>query len=258
MEYKPVQLNYEEFGQGVPLILIHGFPLDHSIWQPVVAMLESHTRIILPDLRGFGASPLGEEGSSMRLMAEDIAALMDGLKIERAILAGHSMGGYVCLNFARVYPRRLLGLALVATQAAEDTLERRQARLATSAEVKRKGVRIVAGSMPAKLSSQPDLQEPLKKLILKAPSKGVQAALKGMAERPDATDWLTEITVPTAVIVGKQDMLISPERSRTMVQMLNHAWLVEIAGASHMPMMETPRELAEALLQLVKLAKPAG
>jgi len=258
MECRPVQLNYEEFGQGVPLILIHGFPLDHSIWQPVVALLESHARLILPDLRGFGKSPLDEEVSSMRLMAEDIAALMDGLKIEKAILAGHSMGGYVCLNFARVYPRRLLGLALVATQAAEDTLERRQARLATAAEVKRKGVRVVAGSMPARLTNQPDLLEPLKKLILKTPSKGVQAALKGMAERPDATDWLTEITVPSAVIAGAQDTLIPPGRSKTMAQMLNHAWLVEIAGASHMPMMESPVEVADALLQLVKLAKSAG
>ncbi len=257
MDCKPVQLNYEEFGQGVPLILIHGFPLDHSIWLPVLEWLTPHTRVILPDLRGFGKSPLCEEVSTMRLMAEDIAGLMDSLKTEKAILVGHSMGGYVALNFARVYPRRLLGLGLVATQAAADTLERRQARLASAAEVKRKGVRVVAGSMPAKLTTDASLHEPLRALIQKAPSKGVQAALKGMAERADATDWLTEITVPAVVIAGEKDALIPPERSRTMTQMLNHAWLVEIASASHMPMMEAPQQVAQALLQLIKLAKPA-
>lgn len=254
MACTPVQLSFDDFGQGVPLILIHGFPLDRSIWTPVVEMLKPHARVILPDLRGFGQSPLGEEVSTMRLMAEDIAALMDTLGIEKAVLAGHSMGGYVCLNFARAYPRRLLGLGLVATQAAADTLERRQARLATAAEMKRKGIRVVANSMPQKLTTQVDFHEPLKKLIQKNTVKGVQAALLGMAERPDATDWLAEITVPTAVIAGAQDTLISPERSKTMAQMLNHAWLVEISNASHMPMMEAPQEVAEALLQLVRLS----
>lgn len=255
MTCEPVKLYFEESGSGTPVILIHGFPLDHTIWLPVVEHLKSHARLILPDLRGFGQSPMCEDVSSMRLMAEDIHAVMDQLGIEKAILVGHSMGGYASLAFARVFPRRLLGLGLVTTQAAADTLERRQARLTMAADVKRKGVKAYANPMAAKYTCAPEWIEPIKELMLKSQPAGVIAALKGMAERPDATDWLTEIKVPCAVVVGTQDALIPPERTRSMVQMLNHAWLVEIPNAGHMPMLETPQVVANALIQLVNLAK---
>lgn len=255
MDYKPVKLNFIEFGKGVPIILIHGFPLDHSIWLPVVPLLQEKARVILPDLRGFGQSPVVAEDGNMRTMAEDIANLMDDLGLEKAILVGHSMGGYVCLNFARAFPQRLMGLGLVATQAAGDSLERRQARLVMAEDVKRKGVKSIADGMATRLTNQPELAQSMKRLILKAPTRGVMAALHGMAERADATDWLVEMVVPTVVIAGTEDALIPIERSRTMAQMLNHAWLVEVSGASHMPMMEAPEQVAAALLQLVQLAK---
>lgn len=255
MEHKPVKLEFEEFGAGMPVILIHGFPLDHSTWLPVVDLLKTHCRLILPDLRGFGGSPVVEKDGSMRAMAEDVACLMDDHKLEKAILAGHSMGGYVCLNFARAYPQRLMGLAFVTTQAAGDAPERRQARLVMADEVRRKGVKAIAEGMASKLTNRVELLEPLKQLILKAPQKGVIAALRGMAERPDATDWLAEIIVPAVVIAGTEDAIMPMERSQTMVQMLQHAWLVQVKGGAHMPMLETPEVVAEALLQLIRLAK---
>ena len=126
MEINPVDLFYKEYGQGTPVIFLHGFPFDHSIWEPLVPLLSKDARMILPDLRGFGRSPVTEDIYSMRLLAEDVLHLMDHLKIEKAVLVGHSMGGYVSLAFAHAYPGRLLGLGLVATQAAADGPERRQ------------------------------------------------------------------------------------------------------------------------------------
>lgn len=255
MEHKPVKLKFEEFGAGIPVILIHGFPLNHTTWLPVVNLLKAHCRLILPDLRGFGGSPVVEKDGSMRAMAEDIACLMDDLKLEKAVLAGHSMGGYVCLNFARAYPQRLLGLALVTTQSVGDAPERRQARLVMAEDVRRKGNKAIAESMAARLTNRAELHEPLKQLILNTPPKGVIAALHGMAERPDSTDWLAEIVVPAVVIAGTEDAIMPMERSQTMAQMLNHAWLVEVNGGAHMPMLEMPEVVADALLQLIRLVK---
>ena len=124
MEFQPVDLFYNEQGQGTPVILLHGFPFNHTIWQPVMPLLAEHARLIMPDLRGFGQSPVTDGVYSMRLMAEDVVALMDKLGLEKAVLVGHSMGGYISLAFAQAYPNRLLGLGLVATQDSSDLPEK--------------------------------------------------------------------------------------------------------------------------------------
>ena len=196
MDLVPVELYYEEFGQGFPVILMHGYPLNHTIWMPVVERLQAHARVITPDLRGHGKSPVTDGEYSMRLMAEDIHALMNRLDIPKAVLVGHSMAGYVSLAFARAYPGRLAGLAMVASQAEADSPEKRQGRYITAEEVGRKGVRQVAKSMLPKLTPRKELTADLMEIMLKTPKKGVIGTLKGMAERPDALEWLAEIEVP--------------------------------------------------------------
>jgi len=188
----------------------------------------------------------------MRLIAEDVLTLLDTLKIERAILIGHSMGGYASLAFAQAYPHRLAGLGLVCTQAGADAPERRQARYQTAEEVGRKGVKVVAENMAPKLTKNPELVKPLQKLIMQNKPKGIIASLKGMAERPDALGWLSAISVPAVVLAGKADGLVSPERAQTMTQLLGKAWLVELPGVGHMPMMEAPQATADALNQLIQ------
>jgi 3-oxoadipate enol-lactonase len=255
MEHKlePVNLYYEEIGQGVPLVLIHGFPMDHSIWQPVLPKLSKCAHVILPDLRGFGKSPAPKGTYTMRLMAEDILRLLDQLKIEKAVLVGHSMGGYVALSFARAYPQRLAGLGLVASQAEADAPERRQSRLNIADEVDRKGVKVVADGMPVKLTSNVELAAQLHELIhATATPEGVAGCMRGMADRPDATGWLGEIAAPSVVIAGAQDGLIPVQKSHDMDTLLGRSWLVVIEGAGHMPMMEAPERVADALMQLVK------
>lgn len=252
MELNPVQLYFEEHGQGIPVVLVHGFPLDHTIWEPLLPILKEKARIILPDMRGHGASPVIEGPSSMRLMAADIAALLDKLDIDKAILVGHSMGGYVGLAFAHAYPNRLAGLGLIATQAAADTPERRQDRLNLADEIGRKGVRHLAENMSIRLTTRRELSPALRTLILKINPKGAIGALKGMADRPDLTDFLPSITIPSLVLAGSDDVIMPIERPQTMAKMLARAWFVEIHSAGHLPMMEYPQQVAEALDQLIE------
>ncbi len=251
MTYLPVNLAYEERGEGTPVILAHGFPLDRSIWYPILPKLSEKAHVVLPDLRGHGQSPVPDGVYSMRLMAEDLVALMDQLKIEKAVLAGHSMGGYVSLAFARAYPNRLAGLALVATQAAADSPERRAGREKMVDEVRRKGIKAVAQSMAPVLTCRADLVDNVHKIIMGMNPKGVRNSLKGIAERPNAQEWLSTVTVPAVVIAGAEDKLIPIERGKIMAQLLGRAWLVEVNGAGHLPMMEQPEAVSEAILQLI-------
>ncbi len=255
MEINPVALSYEEHGEGTAVILLHGFPFDRTIWEPVVPLLHDHARLILPDLRGFGSSPVTDDVYSMRLQAEDVLHLMDDLKIEKAVLVGHSMGGYISLAFAHTYPQRLLGLGLVATHAAADNPERRQSRNKTAESVRHKGARVVASSMVKTLTPKQELVEPITKLILNAQPAGIVGALKGMAERPDLTGELRRITVPALALYGTSDQLLNKAPVEMMVQMLPKGWLVEVPNAGHMLMMEEPKLVADSLLQLLQMVQ---
>src|SRR3990170_6358119 len=181
MNIKPVELAYEEIGQGTPVLLVHGFPVDHTIWLQVAEGLKDEARVIMPDLRGFGDSPDSNEVFTMRLLAEDLLALIDRLKLEKVVLVGHSMAGYAVLAFAHAYPNRLAGLGLVATQADADSPERRQSRLVTAREAKRRGVGYVTSGMAAKLTQNETIQRQVKELMLNNRTGSLINSLKGMA-----------------------------------------------------------------------------
>ncbi|MCX6038243.1 MAG: alpha/beta fold hydrolase [Chloroflexi bacterium] len=203
-----LELAYERQGRGTPLVLIHGYPLDHTIWNPVVPLLEAGFDLILPDLRGFGQSGAVRTRYLLTDMAADLAALLDFLKIKTAVIAGHSMGGYVALAFARCYPSRLRGLGLVASQAIADPPDRKAVRYQMADRVEANGVGEVAESMPALLTADADLQAALKQLILRQPPEGVAGALRAMADRPDSTDILPTFDFQVAIIHGLADKII--------------------------------------------------
>jgi pimeloyl-ACP methyl ester carboxylesterase len=252
----PVDLAYEEHGQGFPLVLLHGFPLNRTIWYPILPELAEQARVILPDLRGFGQTPVeGDDVYSMRLLAEDVARLLDRLEIERAAVVGHSMGGYVALAFAHAYPHRLAGLGLVASRPEPDSPEKRQTRFVSARNVRRYGVKSLARKMPMTLTDDPQLGEALNNLICSADSTAVAAALKGMADRDDATDWLAGIKVPALVVAGENDHMIPLPAVQSFVNFLPRGWLVTVPNAGHMPMMEAPEIVAEALKQLLRHAE---
>ncbi len=246
-----VPLFYERRGRGTPLLLLHGYPLDHSIWEPLVQQLETRADLILPDLRGFGRSGISNGKYSIEEMAADVGALLDHLKIEKAIIAGHSMGGYIALAFAKALPERTTGLGLISSQAASDTPERRAGRYQTLEQVKAQGVSVVADAMTQKLTPNPELHSKIDAIIRAQKPEGVMGALRALAERPDFTPDLPRFQLPVAIIHGLEDALIPVERAREVYRTLPEGYMVELNGVGHMPMMEAPRSTAEALESLL-------
>lgn len=240
-------LAYERRGSGTPLVLIHGFPLDHTIWEDVIPLLESEFDLILPDLRGFGESSTVKFPYMMTDMAQDLAALLDALGVEKASLAGHSMGGYVALAFAKQYPERVDNLALVASQAASDSPERKKGRYKTAADVTEKGVRVVVEAMIEKLTASRRVQACIRPIMERQNVSGVVGALKAMAEREDCSAFLGAFDRPVILIHGDADQLIPIDRALEIKNFAPSAFLNVLSGGGHMPMLEMPQETALAL-----------
>ena len=246
------KLNYQEFGQGKPLALLHGYPLDHTIWLKLVPYLEKECRLVLPDLRGHGKSPAPKGTYSMRALAEDVARLLDTLAIEKTVLAGHSMGGYIAIAFARYFPDRLSALALVASHAYADSPEKKASRLSSIPIVEKEGAFPVVKDMPEKLSYNKDVVRFIRHIINNANQDGVIGVLAGMAERPDSIEFLSGIDLPVWIVAGQEDQLISVETNRKMAREIGNAKLIEIPKAGHLPMLDKPAQTADALMSLIK------
>jgi 3-oxoadipate enol-lactonase len=246
-----IQQAYTRIGEGTPLVLIHGYPLDHTIWYDMVSSLEDKFELILSDLRGFGLSGVVESAYTIADMASDIASLLDHIGIEEAHIAGHSMGGYVALAFARKYPQRVLGLGLVSTQALADTPERKQGRYVAAEEILQNGVQPVAKSMTPKLTPVEGVQAFVRSLIAGQRPAGLAGALKAMAERDDSTSALSGFKFPVAIVHGQADQLIPVERAQEMKAAISHATLTTLSGVGHMPMMEDPQTTAATLKKLL-------
>ena len=153
-----IELAYARRGKGTPLVLLHGFPLDHHLWDDLAPFLEDKFDLILPDLRGFGESTTMDVPYSMDDYASDIAGLLDQLGIQKAAIAGHSMGGYVALAFARLHPERVSGLALISSQVLADPPDRKEGRYNSAADVAEKGIGGVVEAMTSKFTSGARLQ----------------------------------------------------------------------------------------------------
>lgn len=247
-----IQLAYERGGQGTPLVLLHGYPLDHHLWDEVVPLLESTFDVITPDLRGFGQSTTVDAPYTMDDFASDLAGLLDHLGISQAAIVGHSMGGYVALAFARLYPERVRGLGLVSSQLAADSPERKEGRYKSAADVAENGIGSVVEAMAPKFTTDERLQSVARASMQEQSPAAYIGALKAMAERPDSTESLASFPYPVVIVHGDADVLIPIDRAREAKSILPHSHLVEIPGVGHIPMLEAKEETAEALKYLAK------
>lgn len=247
---KDIQLAYDRRGKGTPLVLLHGYPLDHHLWDDVVPLLEDTFDVIVPDLRGFGESTIADSSPTMEDYTADIAALLDYLDIPKAAVVGHSMGGYVALAFARLYPERLSGLGLVSSQVLADAPERKEGRYKSAADVAENGIGSVVAIMTPKFTTDEKLQAFARVSMERQQPAAYISALKAMAERMDSTPLLSSLKVPVVVIHGDSDALIPVDRAREVKATLPLAHLVEISGAGHIPMMEAKEKTAQALKHL--------
>ena len=245
-----IEIAYERQGKGSPLVLLHGYPLDHHLWDAIVPLLKDTFDLIIPDLRGFGESTTVDTPYTMYDFASDIAGLLDQLGVQKTAIAGHSMGGYVALAFARLYAERVSALALVSSQVLADPPDRKHGRYKSAAEVAEKGISGVVDTMTPKFTSNPEWQAFARQNMEAQQPAAYIGGLKAMAERVDATTLLSAIKYPCVVIHGDADALIPIERAREVKAALPESHLFEIKGVGHMPMCEAPDETAQALIRL--------
>ena len=247
-------LSVNDIGQGLPILLVHGFPLDHTMWRQQLEVLSHDYRCISPDLRGFGQSTVTEGTVTMEQFADDLAALLDSLSItEPVVLCGLSMGGYIAWQFARRHAARLRGLILCDTRAVPDSPEAAANRLKLADEVVRTGPELVANAMLPKLladresTRRTELKDELRRVILATDPRGIAAASRGMAERADARSWLATIDCPVLVLVGEQDVISTPTEMSEIAAALPHSTFRVIPDAGHLAPLENPQTVIEAI-----------
>ncbi len=241
------ELSVMDVGTGPVLLLVHGFPLDHTMWQSQIEFFQGTIRVLAPDLRGFGKSTGTGAIHHMHEFADDLSALLTALNISGPVtLCGLSMGGYIAFEFALRHSKKLNGLILCDTKATVDSDPVKQNRRDTAARVLSEGPDFLAEAMPEKLfspysfSNNPDLIRQTQTVIRNTQSTSIAAASLGMAERSDMTLQIQNIPVKTLVIVGEDDVITTIADMKFIAESLPNGSLSIIPQAGHMSPLENP------------------
>ncbi|MGQ0815779.1 MAG: alpha/beta fold hydrolase [Gemmatimonadota bacterium] len=256
-------MKWREAGAGDPLILIHGFPFNSTIWNPQLESVPEGWRFIAPDLRGFGDSPLGAGALTMDTFADDVVSLMDAQNVEQAVVCGLSMGGYVALSLVMRHPDRVRALVLVATRAGADNEQAKRTRLEQATRVRAEGVKFVVDTMLPKLFSAhsrmklPNMVAQVRAIMQATPPETMARALEGMAARKDYTGELSSINVSTLVVRGEQDEIIPAADMESIARSVRGARHEMVALTGHLPNHEAPDVFNTILAQFLKPLPPA-
>lgn len=253
-----LRMRVQSGGTGAPLLFVHGFPLDHSMWRSQAGGLSNSFQTVIPDLRGFGETPPLPGISSMAVMADDLVLLLDKLAISKVVLVGLSMGGYIAWQFWLRHRARLQGLVLCDTRAAADSAETAKGRRIMAERVRKEGCEFLVETMVPRLfaastsARSPELVDSIQRVIRKADPEGVAAALLGMAERPDMTGQLSRVDLPSLVICGESDVISPPSEMRSIAEAMPQSRYVEIPDAGHLAPLEQPGAVNEAIRAFVQ------
>jgi 3-oxoadipate enol-lactonase len=256
-----VELAYDEAGSGPAVVLIHGHPFNRSMWAPQLAPLAGPYRVIAPDLRGYGASPITPGTVPMSQLAADVAWLLDRRGVSRAAVVGLSMGGLVAMELAGADPARWWALGLVATTAEPVTEAERADRLARAAQAEREGIRPLAQDMATRLFGpdvDPAISGQVMAMMLATDPHGAAAALRGRAERPDYRPLLRELDLPALVLTGDQDGYSTAEITDRLTRGLRRPHRVTVPGVGHLPNLEAPARFNTELMAFLGQAAPSG
>jgi len=259
-------LNVYAQGKGTPLLFVHGFPLTHAMWQPQIDAFNKKYRVIVPDLRGFGESTVTNGTVSMEEMSDDLHGILHGVWVDKPVVfCGLSMGGYIAWQFFRKYRGQLRALILCDTRAAPDTPAAAAGRQTLAATVLAQGSQAASDFVLPKLMSAktterwPDLVANVQSMVLRNKPAGIAAALRGMAERPDCTELLPQIDVPTLLICGQDDQVTPPAEMQQMADAIPHAQFVQIPNAGHLSPLENPDAVNGAIERfLISLNAPSA
>ena len=252
-------MSYRELGEGPgdPLVLLHAFPLNGRMFEPQMEAFSGERRVVAPDYPGFGRSPRTPAQPDVRYYAEAVGGLLDRLGLERVVLGGVSMGGYVAFGCLRLFPQRVSGLVLADTRPEPDSDEIRENRKEMARRVAEEGVEVLVELQMERLLARHTLEndeevvERVRAMILESSPGGVVAALGAMRNRPDSTPLLAEIEVPTLVIGGEEDGISSPEVMGAMAQKIPNSRHVTLPRAGHLSNLENPEGFNAALGELL-------
>lgn len=247
IETSPLHLQMS--GSGTPVLLIHGFPFTSRMWLPQLSGLAHAGQVLAPDLPGFGSTPAAEPPFSIDHLAQACIATLDAQGIAGpAVIGGLSMGGYIALAVARLFPDRLRGLMLFSTRAGADGDEAKANRDKAIATAQEQGPAPAGEGMfpkllaPANYEAQPETATELKTIMAGATTAGVVMALTAMRDRPDATPLLGQISAPTLIVHGEEDQVIPKSEAEAMAAAIPGSQLHLIAQAGHVPNLEQPEE----------------
>ena len=258
-------LAWDDFGSrqaANTIVLMHGFPHDRSLWHAQVAAHDTvfpGTRLLIPDLPGFGRSTTLAD-ADMDGYADVIAAMLDQAGVERAVLAGLSMGGYIAFSFWRRHAARVRALMLIDTKAPPDTDAAREKRRELIATVERDGVGAIVTTLTAQQlgattrETDPALVARVGVMLRRSPVSGVTAAIRALMKRVDSTPTLETITVPTLVLVGEEDTVTPVSEAIAMQSAIRGSRLVIIPGAGHLSPLEQPAAVNAAIAEFLDVA----
>jgi pimeloyl-ACP methyl ester carboxylesterase len=257
------EIAYLDLGTGPALLLIHGFPLDHTMWAGQHP-LSRHFRLLIPDLPGFGKSHYQGPQWTLEDIAKVLIDWLDAIEVPQLVYCGLSMGGYVGWRVWRDYPHRLQGLIACNTRAAADSETVARARRMNAAIVRQQGVAGLAAEMLPRLlaestrAARPELVRQLSELIGRSDPGTVAEVQLAMAARPDATSWLAEIKCPALFVAGEYDGITPSAEMRANSERLSESGFVEISAAGHLSPLESPRQFNQAVLDFLSGIPLAG
>lgn len=252
----PAELAYDDRGSGPVLVLVHGHPFSRAMWAPQLLSLSRELRVVAPDLPGYGDSPPLGEVAPMSALSSAVLGLLDRLEIERATIAGLSMGGLVAMELGLAHPDRVAGLVLAATTAAPLTDGEADRRRRSAAQIEESGMLAHTAEMLPQLfgpagSRDPEITVPIVTAMLRTNPAGAAAALRGRAERPDYERLLGDLRPPALVIAGDRDAYSTKEVTDQLVAALPHPEVLLLVGVGHLPNLESPERFDAAVRDFV-------
>lgn len=261
-----VPFNYVEIGNpdAMPVVFLHGFPFSHAMWQQQLDAVGKSYRAVAYDLRGHGLSYVGDGQFTIEGHVDDLIALLDHLKILKAVVVGLSMGGYITLRALERNPERFRAVALCDTRSEADTNEAKLKRFAAIASVKKDGPAVFADGFvkavfaPETISGRPKVVAPIRTTIERTDPLSIAGTLLALAARTDTTSTLPNIKVPTLILVGEHDPITPPAASQAMHERIPGSELHIVPGAAHMSNIENPEFFNEKLLQFLKRVASSG
>jgi 3-oxoadipate enol-lactonase len=259
-EINGAEIFYTDIGDktATPIVLIHGFPFNCDMWKPQIDLLKTTFRVVAYDVRGHGRSEVGDGQYTIEMFVDDLIGLLDYLRLEKVVLCGLSMGGYIVLRAAERNPERCRALILCDTTSNADSNEAKLRRAASIKTVKSSGVKSYAEEFPKAVLSQQtflkrtDVVEIVRKMILSNSTIGICGALLALAARTETTSSLPKISVPTLILVGEEDNTTPPELSEKMHHLIPNSELRIVSNAAHLSNLENSEEFNGHLIGFLR------